>query len=77
MRDFVMTKDEKIIYSTIRDYGIVTWDISNISNFIVLDLIMNSSPEIMKFSKDYQYLFMADGPRGFTIYNCSIPEKLR
>lgn len=78
MRDFIMTPDETIIYSTIRDFGVVTWDISNISDFRILDLIMNSSPEIMKFSKDNKYLFMADGPRGFTIYDCKTdPKKLQ
>lgn len=48
----IINREETIIYSTIRDYGIVTWDISNISDFKILDYIMNSSPEIMKFSQD-------------------------
>lgn len=76
MRDILISKEEKILYSTNRDYGVVTWDISDLNNFKAIDFIINSSPEIMKTTKDYKYLMMADGKRGFTIYNSSIPSKL-
>lgn len=77
MRDIIVHKNEKILYSSNRDYGLVTWNISDLTNIQVIDVIINSSPEIMKFSKDFQYLFMADGKRGMTIFNSTIPEKLK
>lgn len=56
-----MAKNEKILYSSNRDFGLVTWDISDYNNIKVLDVIINSSPEYFKFSQDYNYLYMADG----------------
>ena len=42
----------------------------------MIDHIQTDVPEIMKLSKDSKFLFLAEGTRGFIIYDVSNPEKL-
>lgn len=64
------------MFTANNNYGVITYDISNISNVHAVFTITRESPLALRLSEDNQFLFLAEGTAGFTIIDSSDPKNL-